>query len=488
MRTEKMVVLVTFLAVFTMAARVSMDSDTWWHLRAGQWILDHRQILTVDRFSFTRAGEPWKYPGWLIEVPMFLIYQGFGPGGLNVLTALVITLTFVFVWQTLTGGPFLRAFVIIFAAIVSGVYWAARPYLITFLLSAVFLWVLEDYRLGRVNRLWLLPILMVIWANSHGGFIIGFILWAVYLMGQLGGLKLTDLNRPGIINIIKMLYPLLVIGLGLVIAVCINPSGPIMLLYGFKTLSIKTLRDYIQEWQSPNFHELQVQPFVWMLLLTLGVLGYSRKRLALTDFLLVAGFAYMSLTAARNIAIFALVTPMVLTRYGAHILNGYGKLLKVRVLIVNNVEISPRYHVLNWIILGVLSIACVIKVSLVLPSEANWREIKKTMPVEAVNIIKLNKPSGQLFNSYNWGGYLIWALPEYPVFIDGRTDLYNDEIISQWLQVVQAEDGWQQILDRWGVKLIILEPDRPVIAQLDSNGWKRIYTDNTAVVYKLERQ
>jgi hypothetical protein len=282
-----------------------------------------------------------------------------------------------------------------------------------------------------------------------------------------------------------MLYPLLVIGLGLVIAVCINPSGPIMLLYGFKTLSIKTLRDYIQEWQSPNFHELQVQPFVWMLLLTLGVLGYSRKRLALTDFLLVAGFAYMSLTSARNIAIFALVTPMVLTRYGAPILNGYGKLLKVRVLIVNNVEISPRYYVLNWIILGVLSIACVIKVSLVLPSEANWREIKKTMPVEAVNIIKLNKPSGQLFNSYNWGGYLIWALPEYPVFIDGRTDLYNDEIISQWLQVVQAEDGWQQVLDRWGVGSILIEPDRPVVKQLLTKGWKQIYGDDVAVVYIL---
>jgi hypothetical protein len=483
-----MVVLMTFLAVFTMAARVSMDSDTWWHLRAGQWILDHRQILMVDQFSYTRAGEPWKYPGWLIEVPMFLIYQRFGPGGFNILTALVITLTFVFVWQTLTGGPFLRAFIIIFAAIVSGIYWAARPYLITFLLSVVFLWVLEDYRLGRVNRLWLLPILMVIWANSHGGFIIGFIIWAVYLIGQLEHIKLTDLHGPGIFNYIKTLLPLIFIGLGLVIAVCINPSGPIMLLYGFKTVSIKTLRDYIQEWQSPNFHELRVQPFIWMLVITFGAVGFSRKRLALTDFLLVAGFAYMSLTSARNIAIFALVTPLVLTRYGEPVLKRYSKLLKVHVSTVKVDDVSPRRQVLNWMILGVLAIACVIKVSLVLPPEVNWAVIKKTMPVEAVNFIKLTKPSGQLLNSYNWGGYLIWALPEYPVFIDGRTDLYNDEIISQWLQVVQAENGWQQVLDRWGVKLIILEPDRPVVAQLDSNGWKRIYTDNTAVVYKLERQ
>jgi hypothetical protein len=258
-----------------------------------------------------------------------------------------------------------------------------------------------------------------------------------------------------------------------------------MLLYGFKTVSIKTLRDYIQEWQSPNFHELRVQPFIWMMIITFGAVGFSRKRLALTDFLLVAGFAYMSLTSARNIAIFALVTPMVLTRYGTPILDEYGKLFKFRVLTVNSVEISPRYHVLNWIILGVLSIACVIKVSLVLPSEVNWAVIKKTMPVEAVNIIKLTKPSGQLFNSYNWGGYLIWALPEYPVFIDGRTDLYIDEIISQWLQVVQAEDGWQQVLDSWGVGAILIEPDRPVVKQLLAKGWKQIYGDDVAVVYIL---
>jgi hypothetical protein len=156
--------------VFAMAARISVDTDTWWHLRAGQWILEHRSIPQVDSFSYTRAGEPWQYPGWLVEAPMYLLYEVGGPGALNLWTAGMVTLAFIFIWFTLSGGPFLRAFVIVLAATVSGVYWAARPYLVTFLLAAVFLWILEDFRWRKVDRLWWLPVLMVVWVNSHGGF------------------------------------------------------------------------------------------------------------------------------------------------------------------------------------------------------------------------------------------------------------------------------------------------------------------------------
>ena len=159
-----------------MAARVSMDTDTWWHLRAGQWIMENYQIPRVDPFSYTRGGASWKYPGWLVEVPMLWIYQAVGPGGLNLMTAMIVTLAFWFVWKTMSGGEYLKAFVIILAATASGVYWAARPYLVTFMLMAVFLWILESYRWQKerlpVSLTWWLPVLMVVWVNSHGGFVV----------------------------------------------------------------------------------------------------------------------------------------------------------------------------------------------------------------------------------------------------------------------------------------------------------------------------
>jgi hypothetical protein len=493
MSTRRLVTLIVFLAVFAMAARVSVDTDTWWHLRAGQWIVEHHAVPQVDPFSYTRQGDVWQYPGWVVEVPMYWIYRALGPGGLNIWTAFMVTLAFVFVWKTLSGGVFLRAFVVVLAAAASGVYWAARPYLVTFVLAAVFLWILEDFRWekgrGAHIRIWLLPVLMVLWANSHGGFAVGFLIWGVYCTAEF-----VNWVFPRMFNFIKKggdqqltastgqrLVLLLLVGLFMVIAVSLNPSGPVMLLYPFKTVGITALKNYIQEWQSPDFHSISVQPFVWLLIITFVVVGASRRRIALTDFLLFAGFAYMALMAGRNIAIFALVAPMVLTRHADTLLAAIGRSLGLRAYSAGPVRRVQT--ILNSILLGVLIIAVLLKVSLVFPESANNKVFQDTLPVEAVNFIKSNHLQGRLFSSYNWGGYLLWTLPEYRVFIDGRTDLYNDEVINQWLQVVRAEDGWQNVLEKWNVHLILLEPTMKVVELLPGNGWRMVYSDREAVIY-----
>jgi hypothetical protein len=265
-----------------------MDTDTWWHLRAGQWILENHQIPRVDTFSYTREGASWEYPGWLVEVPLLLIYQTFGPGGMNIWTAVLVTLAFWFVWKTLSGGEFLKAFVIILSATASGVYWAARPYLVTFLFTAMYLWILETYcwhkEGNKVTRIWWLPLLMIIWVNSHGGFIVGFIMWGVYWISEASSILWNSFNRrKNTFELARFRTPLLWSGLLMVLAVCVNPYGADMFLYPLKTIQIGVLRDYIQEWQTPQFHSLSVQPFAWLLLLTFGIVGY-RRRLAFIDF------------------------------------------------------------------------------------------------------------------------------------------------------------------------------------------------------------
>jgi hypothetical protein len=490
---------ITFLAVFAMSARVSIDSDTWWHLRAGQWIVENQAVPKVDSFSYTRQGAAWQYPGWLVEAPMYLLYRAFGAGGLNLWTAVMVTLAFVFLWQTLSGGVFLRAFITILAAAVSGVYWAARPYLVTFLLAAVFLWILESYRWKAdedkkaARRLWWLPVLMIVWANSHGGFATGFILLGVYWFSELAGWCLDlirrqkasidkteiDLKSENIHHQSKLIR-LSVTGVLMALAVCINPFGPVALLYPFKTVSIGALGAYIQEWQSPDFHRAAAQPFIWLLLLTLGAAGISRKRLALSDFLLVSSFAYLSLLAWRNVALFALAAPPALTRQAAPVLDGLSRCLGSQPAPATPSRGQAR---LNWILLFLVIFAALVKAATVLPPAANLAEIRKTMPVEAVAFIQKTIPPGRLFNSYNWGGYLLWELQEYPVFIDGRTDLYDDDMVNQWLQVMRGEAGWQAALERWQVRLVLLEPGAPLVGQLSQNGWKLLYQDERSVVY-----
>lgn len=502
---SRLVTIIAFLGVFVMAARVSMDTDTWWHLRAGQWMVEQRSLPWVDHFSYTRLGEPWEYPGWPMQILMFVIFRLLGPGGLNLWTALMVTLAMAFLWKTLAGGPFFKAFILFLAATVSGVYWAARPYLVTFLLSAVFLWILEEHHWRPASQskkcLWWLPPLMVLWANSHGGFAVGFLLWGVYLAGDLlsRAVLLWESQRAAEekTSLVSWLTaflrsalrsPLLLPGLLMLLAVCINPYGPVILAYPFKTVGIGALQDYIQEWQPPDFHSLNVQPFAWLMLAVLASVGASRRRMALTDFLLVAGFFYMGLLAARNIALFALAAPPALARHLEPVVGSLQDKYALR-LNLENRDAHPetseggRFVWLNWVLLLLLVLASVGKCALVFPASANEVAFQKSLPLGAVQYLKEAQPPGRLFNSYNWGGYLLWALPEYPVFVDGRTDLYNDEIINQWLQATRGEAGWQEVLERWGVNLVLLEPRAPLIPALEQAGWQLLYKDELSIIY-----
>lgn len=150
-----------------------------------------------------------------------------------------------------------------------------------------------------------LPVLMILWVNSHGGYLVGFILWGVYWISEVGLMVWeTWFKKQSTFDIRAFGTPLLWAGILMLIAVCINPYGPSMLMYPFKTLNIGVLRDYIQEWQTPEFHSISVQPFAWLMLLTFGAVGASRQKLAFIDFALVGLFFYMGLLAGRNVALF----------------------------------------------------------------------------------------------------------------------------------------------------------------------------------------
>ncbi|MBW8011159.1 MAG: hypothetical protein FVQ83_07960 [Chloroflexi bacterium] len=496
MSTRRLVIGITFLAVFAMSARVAVDTDTWWHLRTGQLIVTERSIPGVDTFSHTRAGEAWQGPsvGWLMQVTLYLIFDTFGSGGLNLFQAIMVTLAFGFVYRSMSGDVFLRAFVIILAALASGVYWAARPYLMTFLLAALTLWIFEDYRWKRKDRLGWLPLVMVVWSNSHGGFAVGIMLWGIYALGEVvswmgmarkeGKLLPTEFTRDWLdAGMRGRVGRMLLVGVLMLAGASFNFSGPSILLYPFQTVSIGALQEFIQEWQSPNFHDLQMQPFAWLLFLVLGALGISKKRLALTDFLLVAGFGYLGLLAGRNIALFALVAPAVLTRHAAPLANDLGCKVGLSNLSIDSPNVPRWQSVVNWGLLVILFLTVLIKVITVLPETVNRNAYADSVPVEAVEFLLAENPPGPILNSYNWGGYLIWAAPDYAVFLDGRTDLYGDKIISEWLQILRAEEGWQHLLNDWQIRLILVEPTWPLVDLLGGEGWENIYADDLAVIY-----
>jgi hypothetical protein len=494
MSMRKLIIAVTFIAIFAMALQVSIDTDTWWHLRTGELILEQGKIPKTDTFSYTRAGEAWRYPSsaWISEVTLFMLYDWFGPAGLNFFAAGMVVLAFTFVFGTLSGGPFLRGFTLIFAAAVSAIFWAARPYLVSFVLSGLFLWILEDYRWRRKNRLLWLPFLMVIWANSHPGFAIAFILLGIYAIDAIASRIREYVRKRGKRRKERVLryflggevLPLFLSGAAMLLAVCINPSGPALLRYPFETVSIGVLQDFIQEWQSPDFHQLGFQAFAWLLLMTFVVVGLSRREFAVSEILLLVVFGYLSLVAGRNVALFALVAPAVLTRHADPMLSDLRKRIGLRNICKAT---ETRLHLfLNTFILMLVLVG--MRAWLVLPETANRSALGPNLPVHAVEVLQRDKPAGRLFNSYNWGGYLIWVLREYPVFVDGRTDLYDDEILTQWLDIVRAEPGWQTNLDSWRINLVLGHPDWPLSKVLSGEGWTLIYEDEISVLFERPSQ
>ena len=269
---------------------------------------------------------------------------------------------------------------------------------------------------------------------------------------------------------------LLIVTVVSVFALLINPFTIGTWLLPLKTVNIGALQDFIQEWQSPNFHELFQQPMIWLLLLTLVVIGWSGRKLDATDAVTVAVFAYITFLARRNIGLFALVCAPVLsrhaealwqqTRWGAR-------------------RLSRGSPILNWLLLIVIAFAAAIKIALPLLPSTLAKAEHDILPLGAVNWIEQNQPAREMFNSYNWGGYLLWRLwPQYPVYADGRTDVYDDTFLREYLSVTLAQDDWQAVLDRRNVGFIVIEADGVLDTFLKrETQWREAYRDEKAVIF-----
>ncbi len=478
---RRLIIAITFVSLLAMATRVAVDSDTWWHLRAGAWMVEHGQPLTTEVFSSTFAGRPYDYPAWLSQSAMYLVFAQWGFPGLNLLTAAMVTLAFALVYATCAGGVYLRAFAVILGAAASAVFWSARPQIFSFVLAAAMLYVLELFRRRGVNRLWLLPVIIAVWANTHPGFAIGFILLAVTTAGE----ALKALLGQGSWRAVAWLVGT---GLACLVAMLLSPYGADLLLYPFRVISIDVLRDRIQEWQSPNFHLREAQVLIWLWLATAAAVGLSRRSLDLTDLLLFGSLLYLALLAGRNLALFALVAPPVLTRHGQAVLDDLrGRYPRLVAVLDGQVLTESRLGPLvNWLLLVLVSFAALAKMALPLSPALNTALTQRGLPVAAADFLATAQPAGPLFNPYNWGGYLSWRLyPQYPVYIDGRTDVYDSAFFTEYLRLAAGLPGWTRILEGHGVRLMLVEAGSPLsgMAQQDA-GWQQLYADEVAEVYE----
>ena len=454
----RLVTLITFIALFAMAVRTPVDTDMYWHLRTGQYILETRTIPSADPFSWTALGLPWVDVHWLSQVMLYGTYAVLGMPGLAVLVAALVVLAFVFVWKQMEGGPFVRAFIVVLAAAAAGAVWTPRSQMATFVFTPLIAYLVYLYKWKQTDRLWLIPIVFVLWVNLHGGYISGFIVLGAVLAGEIAN-RLLGFDGPEMLSW-KRWRKLLIITLISGAVLLINPYTVAALQLPFKTVNIGVLQDFIEEWAAPNFHELYQQPMVWMLLLTLVIIGWSGRRLDATDAALLVIFAYISFLARRNIGLFAVICAPILSRHATALIGRYRW---------GQRPLSRGKPIVNWIILLLILGAASLKVLLPIVPAAQAQGEAKILPVKAADWIVANRPEGKLFNSYNWGGYLLWRLwPAYPIYADGRTDVYPNAFLQEYLQIVTGQKDAPALFDERGIRTVIVEQESPLVAQLSS--------------------
>jgi hypothetical protein len=467
LRTERVFITVLFLGLFAMAARNVTDPDVWWHLKTGQYIAEHRSVPHTDPFSYTRAGQPWVAHEWLTELFLYELERTVGWGGLILTFAAALSAAFFLLFLRCGPAPYVAGVATLCAALATWPVWGVRPQVLSFLLTSLWLLILERSERNPKLLWWTLP-LTLLWVNLHAGVALGLVLSALFLAGGLIERALRfqpQLNSPRLPTAaFVLLLDLLLVPL--------NPNGLRMFSYPIETLRSAAMQNYIAEWASPNFHHPEYWPFLFVILGTFAALGWSRLQLRPRDQLLLLVSLYAGLCSIRMMPLFVLIAvPLASHRFGNWPRSGSRRLPH-----------SASRSMLNGGIVIAMAVFAGIHIAQVIQRQP--QDEMRYFPVRAVAFLRANPRSGPIFNDYDWGGYLIWKLwPSTLVFIDGRADLYGQELLDQFAKTYQFKGDWQQTLQRWGIGTVLVPSDSALAVGLRrAPGWTVAYQDPQAIV------
>jgi hypothetical protein len=465
LRTRNVFLAALFLGLFAMAARNVTDPDLWWHLKTGQYIVETRTVPHTDPFSYTRAGQPWVAHEWLSELLLYELQRTTGWGGLILIFAGVLTVAFFLLYLRCGPAAYVAGVATLVAAWATVPLWGVRPQVVSLLLTSLWLLILDRSERNPKLLWWTLP-LTLLWVNLHAGFAVGLALSALYLAGEWIERALgRSRQRPSGLRIAALIFLLDVL------IVPLNPNGLRMFSYPFETLRSHAMQKYIAEWASPNFHHPEYWPFLLVVLAAFAALSWSRLELRLRDLLLLLVSLYAALVSIRLIPLFVLIAvPLVATRLGSWPRTD------------GQPPRAPVPALLNGLILLAMVAFAGVHAAQVIQRQPQIET--ERFPARAVAFLQNHPPSGRIFNHYDWGGYLIWKLyPSTPVFIDGRADLYGQQLFDQFAETYQFKGAWQQPFQRWAIDTVIVPPDSPLATGLRSSpDWTVAYEDSHAII------
>ncbi len=475
---------VVFLTHFSFAlslgaALANRDGDLGRHLRIGKWMTTEVRFPTVDVYSYTAAGGDIVPHEWLAQAITYQVFDWWGFDGIAVLVGIVVAVPWaMYARSFLTRG--VRAGVVVPLVILGGaassIHWVTRPHIFTFIFVAVWILLLDGYRTGRRSHVWWLVPLTVVWANTHGAFIVGLVLVATYLVGATLDRRMGHANEARPRHLTAVL-------LGSLAASLLNPVGLGLIANSFAYLGDDFLLEFTNEYNSPNFHQVPTWPFV-LVLFAAVLIPWKRSA---TNVLLFTSWLAFALYSFRNIPIFALVvTPLLIEGLNSYLdRSGSGVLDRL----------PPRTRDPSWramhtsITGGVASVLIVVVTltALTRSDGSNYGFAGDTFPIATMDVLADAPPGERVFNQFEWGGYLLFCCwPDIEVFIDGQTDYYGTELTQQYDLAVNAQPGWEDVLRTYSVDWVLVPPDAPLAEVLAlAPGWTEHYRDAVAVAFAM---
>lgn len=471
------------------------DPDFYWHIKTGEYLLSSWPLPRSDVFTYTHSGSPGVLSEWLAQIVLYRVFDTTGYFGTAVLVAALCAFCGWLVYLSCRrqmDNP-VHAMIVALACSLFLVTAAPRPYLFTFAFFAATLFVLLEFKYARRDCLLaLLPVILLLWANTHGGFFLGLVL--IFLFAGSEWLK-RGLQSEGALETARLAK----LGLWSVAAMVITLATPEFFRawwYFFWGTLISSDPKTINEWQSPSFHVPITQGFLALVLIFFAIQAWAKRKPDLTEIVVPLVFIASAFVSVRNLSLAAIaLAPFLAMNLGRlPWLRGDRALVLERGTASSHGAVEPRTltggqeQFINWALLIVAGLA--LALSYPAQEKKQMAAVATYMPVGAADFIVANGIRGNMFNTYHYGGYLIFRLyPEQKVFIYGKSVIYKDDpddFLGIHNDIQQGRPNWKALFDRYDIEYVVCVSNAAIRQLLLEEGrFKLVFDDgNHSVLLK----
>jgi hypothetical protein len=488
--TERLFLLILFST--TAIWFTGYNSDVFLHLVTGKHILTTGELPHTDVFSFTLPAEQWVMHEWLYQVFLYSVHDTLGLFGQKVVGAGVLT-TILYINKRnceIAGASHFASWAFTLFIFLSWInFIGLRPHIITFLFFVINLYLILQYRYrGLVKPLYLMPVLMVLWVNSHGGFLVGII-----LLGYATLLTVAERHYRSAHQ--KTPWPLISALLLTILASLVNPYGVEQLFFPFHLMNLWVM-DYVPEWRTPDFTQLSNAIYLLAIMVFILLLRYATGAERWFRILFSAPFIIASFVALRHLPLAAfVVTPFLASQVSRYI-----EIFRSKTTLNNpalqmdlnekrtgfmTAELGTMEYTLNWIVL--LSFCMTFYLINPLLNKKVMTSFKKTFPVDATRYLIDHNIQGRMFTTLQYSDYILFTrYPNQKIFYDVRLEIYGKELTNDYMTMASAQTGWQELFQKYAIDFAVIDKSSTLYKKIvTTSGFTQLYEDEYNAILSL---